>query len=57
VKFGGGVFVFNFFVDLVVCNEVDFVVYLGDYVYEFGWLGYVLFWFCMMFEDYWCCYG
>jgi alkaline phosphatase D len=40
-KPGGGVFALNPVADLVARDEIDFVVHLGDYIYEFGRPGHV----------------
>jgi alkaline phosphatase D len=51
-KPGGGVFALNPLADLAARNEVDFVVHLGDYVYEFGRPGHVPPRPCTTLEDY-----
>lgn len=51
-KPGGGVFALNPLADLAARDEVDFVVHLGDYVYEFGRPGHVPPRPCTTLEDY-----
>ncbi len=51
-KPGGGQFYFNAVADIAARDEVDFVVFLGDYIYEFGRPGHIPARECVSLEDY-----
>ena len=54
---GGGLFHLNGVADLAGRDDVDFAVYLGDYIYEFGRPGHVPSRACITLQDYRVRYG